>query len=121
MKKVILLVSLFLSLPCQIIAQSSRHCTGKVEVVTVQGNNALRAIIKDSAGGVNINQSVLCSLSGVNGLISQEACKAIYSGLLASKTAGTDVTLVFGDSNFTCNKTWGSASDHGLSYFYFRN
>ena len=78
-------------------------CTGTVTMVFL---NSSGVVVVQGPGGVP--PVGICTVNGGSGAFSADACRAVYSMLLAAKLSGQNVQLNFSD-NLTCSTqpAWG--------------
>lgn len=94
MNSVILMLMPFLLMTLTLEASANYHCQGNVIRVGISGgDNSLNV---DNGNGVH----VLCSLSEQhpNAAVDQTACRAWYTGILASNVANRPITISYLDS-----------------------
>ena len=107
MKYLYILLLLFLS--SQVLADHS--CTGEILRLDIQSGGTVQVHINSMDIGNRV-----CALHTTHGLISAEACKAMYGLLLNALTSNREVTLYFNnDTNTACTKgAWIQLKNHGI-------
>lgn len=96
---------------------AAHHCSGKVNTVDVAGPGIVQVNISGIGDG-----NRLCSLTRKLGEYEPEACKAVFSMLLAAKMGNKKVMLYFrNDSSTACNKgNWQTLWDAKYGLYYVR-
>ena len=88
---------LFLSL-FSFFASADYFCTGEVQTVGVKRGGVV--VVKGPGGLPSV---YLCNLSSTVNNVTPEACRAVYSTLLAAEAQGAKVSITFNPNISSCN------------------
>lgn len=103
LKKITLFALVFLSFS----ASADSFCTGKIKQLAI-GRSGTVLI----AGPGGLPSTYLCNVNSKNNNVATEACKAIYSQLLAAHAQDKVVNITFNPAIDSCSKvkSWGWAT-----------
>lgn len=103
LKTITLSVLVFLSFS----ASADSFCTGKIKQLAI-GRSGTVLI----AGPGGLPSTYLCNVNSKNNNVATEACKAIYSQLLAAQAQQKEVNITFNPAVESCSKvkSWGWAT-----------